>query len=340
MQKRSFMGRILRIFGIVLALLLVLACFVPYVPVHGLPYLSFLGLVVPVLVVANLTSLLVFALLRYWKTALFAAFSLILSLLVLGSFVRPSPSSPEQKADLDILSYNVRQFWGGSNSPDSSDEVERFITDEDPEIVCIQEYTRKGDKEFKSYPYRYRTPLDEDKSTQVILSKFPIVGSGSLDLPQTANNIIYADIVVHNDTIRIYNIHYQSYKIHSFRRGLERNAKGFLGRMAGNFVRQEAQAQLFDAHRKACPYPIIVCGDFNNTQFSRTYHITRGDLKDSFLEKGSGLGTTFGLIRGRIPLRIDFILVDLGFEVTGHRNFTEAYSDHYPVLASIKLPSP
>jgi len=51
------------------------------------------------------------------------------------------------------------------------------------------------------------------KYGQAIFSKFPIVKSGSIEFPNTANNAIYADIVKGSDTIRIYNVHLQSLRI-------------------------------------------------------------------------------------------------------------------------------
>ena len=46
------------------------------------------------------------------------------------------------------------------------------------------------------------------------------------------------------------------------------------------------------------------------------------------------LGKTFNYL---YPLRIDFILVDLNFEVNNFKTFEVPYSDHFPILARIKL---
>ena len=58
-------------------------------------------------------------------------------------------------------------------------------------------------------------------------------------------------------------------------------------------------------------------------------------MKNTFLEKGSGLGTTLYL--RFLPFRIDHILVPGEFEVVGHRNYDVDYSDHYPVRASFRF---
>ena len=88
-------------------------------------------------------------------------------------------------------------------------------------------------------------------------------------------------------------------------------------------------------HIKGSPYPVILCGDFNNTQFSNAYQIVRGDKQDTFIEEGTGYGGTLNF-RG-LPVRIDFILADPTFEVQSHKNYDEKYSDHFPIMASFKL---
>ena len=88
---------------------------------------------------------------------------------------------------------------------------------------------------------------------------------------------------------------------------------------------------------EATPYKKIVCGDFNNTQFSNVYKVIKGDMQDSFTEQGTGYGRTFNF--RYYPVRIDFILADEAFEIMAHKNFDIKLSDHFPVMASIKIGS-
>ena len=78
----------------------------------------------------------------------------------------------------------------------------------------------------------------------------------------------------------------------------------------------------------------ILCGDFNNTAFSWVYRELSKNKQDAFKIAGKGLGKTFNYL---YPLRIDFILVDLNFEVNNFKTFEVPYSDHFPILARIKL---
>ena len=78
----------------------------------------------------------------------------------------------------------------------------------------------------------------------------------------------------------------------------------------------------------------ILCGDFNNTAFSWVYRELSKNKQDAFKIAGKGLGKTFNYL---YPLRIDFILVDLNFEVNNFKTFEVPYSDHFPILARVKL---
>jgi len=84
-------------------------------------------------------------------------------------------------------------------------------------------------------------------------------------------------------------------------------------------------------HRKACPYKIIISGDFNNTAFSWAYSKLKSDLNDTFIEAGKGFGKTYSF--NNYPLRIDFILADSYFKINEHINYEVKLSDHEPVMA-------
>ncbi|NNC35105.1 MAG: endonuclease, partial [Croceitalea sp.] len=88
-------------------------------------------------------------------------------------------------------------------------------------------------------------------------------------------------------------------------------------------------------HNSKTSNKILISGDFNNTQFSNVYRLVKNGYHDSFLEAGSGFGKTYDL-KG-LPVRIDYILTDDSFEVIKHTNFKERLSDHYPVMATLKI---
>jgi len=99
---------------------------------------------------------------------------------------------------------------------------------------------------------------------------------------------------------------------------------------------QQEQAKIVAAHREQTTHKTIVCGDFNSTQYSNVYKTILGeDLVDTFQEQGSGYGRTFNF--EYYPVRIDFILADKQFEVMAHKNYNKKFSDHFPVMTSLRL---
>ncbi|MBT8177572.1 MAG: endonuclease/exonuclease/phosphatase family protein, partial [Eudoraea sp.] len=243
---------------------------------------------------------------------------------------------------ISILSYNVQGFnsYRGKEFADSvSVGIVDYIQRQDPDIICFQEFSRIRARQLKQYPFQYQTPYFSGKTNQAIFSKYPIVGQGSLDFPESPNNALYVDLVLKKDTLRVYNIHLESYKIHSFRSLLKKNAGvDFLKKLQYTAAKHREQARMLQAHRQKSPYPSIFCGDFNQTPFSPSFQMLNSGMQDSFRERGQGWGTTF--IRNIISARIDFILADSkAFEVLEHGNFDLRASDHLPVMARLDLKS-
>ena len=336
MKGLSVFDKIVFLLNIVLGLLLLVCCLIPYVQVKTFPLLSFLGLIVPTIIMANIPFL------RYWgirKKKLFflSFFALLVSYFNFGPFYRFGSSKDSFEEGLKIMTYNTRDFnfKGRSNTKLTGHEIIDFVNQNDPDIVCFQESNSLARRQLDNYPFKYVTPLTSNKSRQAIFSKYPIVGKGSLEFPETANNGIYADVVYKGDTIRIYNLHFQSFQIIPSRvRSIKRVAHAYR-KMKTTFIKQEEQANIFDKHRKNSPYKYIVCADLNNTSFSHVYRFVKEESKDTFEQKGHGFGKTFDL--KFIPFRIDFVFVDESMQVSTHQNFEINLSDHYPLLTLIRF---
>ena len=275
---------------------------------------------------------------RFVWTSLFV---LLIGYFVLGSFIEFQANTEETNTEegIKVLTYNALGFRGVDDhgTKEDKDKVLSFIKKQDADIVSIQEFStynlEKGD--FKEYPYQHiNNGVKNGHVGLAILSKYPIIKKNDLAFPHSTNHAIYSDILIHEDTISVYNLHLESLKI---RPGmLKREASDKLvKRLSYSFSKQQDQAILFRENADANPHKKIVTGDFNNTQFSSAYRIIKGDMNDSFTEKGSGYGKTIDF--WHFPLRIDFILVDRDFEIQNHENFKLGISDHEPVLATVKL---
>ena len=312
-----------------------MACLGPIVPPNIFPFLSFISLTTPVLVLTNILFL-GYWLLKWKKQFLLSFFTLIIGYFFLDSFFKINFSTePILDEDLSVMSYNTNYFnnyfW---NDPYIGDGIVALVKDNDPDIVCFQEFNKSGDKKFNYYPYKYITPISNDKSIQGIYSKYAIIANGSLNFPDTSNNAIFSDIVINTDTIRVYNVHLQSLRIRpgSFKREAPQR---LFKRLGDSFIKQQQQKEQVVAHSKESPYRNIFCVDMNNSQYSNVYHELKGDMLDTFKEKGKGYGRTYSF--KFLPIRIDFILMDKSIEIMAHRNFDKKLSDHYAVMASFRL---
>lgn len=334
--KLGLFGKLVYILNVIFAFALLLACLAPFITWELFSFLSFLSLIVPYLV---MTNILFFG---YWsfrrkKYFLISLFVLLLGYLTQGTFARIFNSNDEiSDGEISLLTFNSHSSHGvrWSRSPIFNKEIADFITSQSPDIICFQEFSRTIDKELKQYRFKYQTPFFSDKSKQAIYSKHEIIRTGSLDFPNSGNNAIYADILIKEDTVRVYNLHLQSLRVRPSSIKREEPQRLF-DRLDRSFQRQREQAKLVLEHSRKVNYKKIICGDFNNTQFSSVYDIIKGEMNDTFQEKGFGLGSTYNF--KFLPFRIDFILADPGIEIKSHKNFNVKLSDHTPVMASFRL---
>lgn len=347
MKNLSFFDKIIFFLNSLFALALGISLLVSYVPTTVIPSLSILSLIVPLLVILNL----LFAL--YWifkkkRNVMLSGILLVLWYLVLGPFYRFSRSNETSRKDekaLTIMSFNARSFneLGQLDIENVESLIYDFVTDKDPDIVCFQEtfYAMKRNNALDQYKYKFVDFIygkHSGKVIQSIYSKFPILKIDSIVFPGSSNNAIYADILMEKDTIRIYNVHLQSFRIEPNLNTIQREESSRLfAKSRRVMLKQYEQANLIRKSMDATAHKKIVVGDFNNTQYSNVYHIIKGDMNDSYFEKGTGFGRTYDLLR--FPMRIDYILADPEFEVIDHKNFNERLSDHYPVMATLRLNS-
>lgn len=234
------------------------------------------------------------------------------------------------------MNYNVRLFnkFEWIKRDDIPAAIESFIKKENPDIVAFQEYT-KEDILADVYPYTYEKLNGGKRSNGLaIYSKYKIVNQGSLDFENSNNNAIFIDIIRKDDTLRIYNVHLESFGIKPDSVDLnldETRSKKLIYRLKKSFTKQQDQVEKFNQHRDKTNHQIIISGDFNNTAFSWAYMKLKADLNDTFIESGQGFGKTYPF--NGYPLRIDFILADKHLQVNEHKNYQIGLSDHEPILA-------
>ncbi len=362
-------------FNIILALLIISSQLSIYVsPAKFWPF-AFLGLIYPYILIANII-MIVFWLLFRKKEFLISLVAILTGWNILTSVVQPNfnflkkkeisekytRSFREENQIIKVLSFNVRAFniYNWEKYKDARDSIFRFVREEDPDIICFQEYyvQEKGlfaasrlYKSLKNTPFRHVNYTLGDNSNShygmATFSSYPVVGKGIIRFENTFNAAIYTDININGDTVRVFNNHLQSVHLNaqnytfidSLRlRYNDQQIDEILDishRLKDAFVKRSKQADVISGKIAESPYPVIVCGDFNDTPVSYTYKKIKSGLSDSFIEAGSGISNTY---HGITPsLRIDYILHHPEMKAIYTERTRLKLSDHYPLITYLKL---
>ena len=258
-------------------------------------------------------------------------------------------SDPGLASSLRVMSFNCRAFYDFTQDKSTKTKVLQVINDYPVEVICFQE--------FPMNPKSARAIIEDIKnSTQLkyffqpeqyalaIFSKYPISKTAILDTDNVASGCIYADLDHPDGKVRLYNVHLKSNRVSDDankvleERELRKKStwvgiKKMMGKInTASKIRAEQALRISD-HIKTCNHPVILCGDFNETPQSYTYRLLSNQLKDSFREKGFGIGSTYA---GKIPgLRIDYILASKNIQINDHQILRKEVSDHYPIISSL-----
>lgn len=337
MKRLSFFDKFIFFINSVVSLALLLAYILPFIPPKTFPFLSLLSLGMPFLIIANLLFLLYWAI-RLQRQVLMPLIVLLIGLHHVFSLFNYSTEQKNSKNGISIMSYNVRSFnrYQWIKDDQIPRKIKSFIRKEKPQILCIQDFY-KTDSIKMDFPYSY-VEVKGKKSTfgHAIFSQYPIIGKGNLNFPNTNNNAIFADIVVKEDTVRVFNVHFESLKIIPEEILGEEVSDQLIDRVGKAFVMQQKQTKLVLDAVKQSPHKVIICADMNNSAFSYIYRqIEENGFKDAFKEAGDGFGKTFDF--DFIPLRIDVIFVPEELNVNDFQNYKVKLSDHYPIMARVKI---
>lgn len=349
MRKLSWFNKMMFFFNIVLTVLTIVGYVLPFLAPKTFPLLSVLTLFLPMMLIVNLLFFIYWGI-QFKRQVLLSGIVLLLGITFINKFYKfTNPTFVAESTDLKIMSYNVRLFnkFEWSDKKTVPIEISDFVKTKRPDILCIQEFSNAAEFDYSYFPYKFiLSKGNKIKTGQAIFSNFKIIDSGEIVFPHSNNSVIFADLKRENDTVRIYNMHLQSIKITPDVNELNDDIQGIdqkksermLKRMSKAFKVQQQQAEILREHKSNCKYPIIICGDMNNSAFSYVYRVIRGDLQDTFEESGNGFGKSYDF--KYYPARIDYIFADKKFKVKQFENFPEVVdSDHFPiftVLAPIK----
>lgn len=221
-------------------------------------------------------------------------------------------SKKEPKSELRLISWNCNNFL---LSLDTLHTAAKFLNGLNPDIICLQERPHTNlvrydsiKKCFPSLPYKVTNGREDENLNVSIFSKYPVSNVKTWYFTNTYNKMIQADIETDITKIRVFNVHLQTT---SHGKNITYNCK-----------QRYKQSKLLKQEIKKSPYPVLVCGDFNDIYLSYTIIDLLTDLNDFSL---TWLGS---YQKFKKVFKIDYILGTKNFIKQKYKLITNYWSDH------------
>jgi endonuclease/exonuclease/phosphatase family metal-dependent hydrolase len=358
---------------IVVCSLFLLACCNAFLPPQSFWFISLLGLIFPFLL-ALVAALLVLWLLFRSRWSLLPLACLLLGYTniraLIGFHYGAKYKQEKPQGTLRVLTWNVSWFdeqkREQKNRVTYRKDILEFIKKMDPDVLCFQEYVEpnsrfrnynnKQDITSLGYPYCLiatdsRGWKNTWQSGVAIFSKYPIIDTLHTRYPgrdafHPGESLIATDLDYNGKKVRVFNTHLQSFlfKANDYRNieiiksasdSMLDASKSIVKKLAQGYQFRGRQVDIVRRYLEASPYPSIICGDFNDIPNSYTYFRIKSGRQDAFVERGKGIGRTFFNLAP--TLRIDYIMPDDRFDVHQYFRYVLPYSEHYPVIADMRL---
>lgn len=368
-KARRFVRRFYLWLNIAVVVLFLLSCMAPYLhPAHWW-FFAVLGLGFAA-TLATLLLFLLFSLIIKPRYSLISFAALLLGYKSISVFFALSGSgkssghAPAPGAyNIRVVQWNVARFIEQRKNNNEGSQTRQKMLEQlrrtNADVLCFQEFIQAQGDEFYDnigyikrelgYKYHY-FPRGEGFKTwygQAIFSRYPLIDTGYLSFPQpgTPEKLVWANLVLGKNIIRIYTSHLQSYKLRAqdYERiekiknnedSLVSNSRSIWSKLRSATTIRGTQARMVRAELDRCLYPIIFTGDLNDVPNSYAYHTVRGPLQDAFLEKGFGVGRTFNALAP--TLRIDYIFTTEDFKVQHFQRVARDLSDHYMLVTDLQ----
>jgi endonuclease/exonuclease/phosphatase family metal-dependent hydrolase len=357
--------------NIIVAILFLLGCHAAWFNPNRFWFLGLLSLVSLYLLLL-LVFFIVFWFFAKKKLTLISIIAILFAWKPIGQMVKFRISSDftiaKDSSALRVMSWNIEHFdiLEHKTNPERKVEMLDLINKYNPDVACFQEMVGaekdstainylpfiKKYLHFSDYYYSYEEQNNfDDKHHFGILtfSKYPILNKKTLAIKNSKNyneNFQYVDIKKGDDTIRAFNIHLQSLKFskenlkYLYDATQENEVKvsgsrSIVSKLKVGFLKRKIQSEFIENEIIKSPYPVIVCGDFNDVPNSYAYATVGKNLQNAYVEKGAGIGRTFSGISP--TLRIDNIFASQQFEINQYIRIKKKLSDHFPIISDMRF---
>lgn len=369
--KKTIIIYSIKIISVVCLLGYLVSCLTPYInPVNFFP-LTFFALSFPLFLTGMIFFIFLFLFINK-KWSVFFGLIILLGAKNINNNIGFNLFNCKSKfqADFRVISWNVKNFIIHEKINDtlnsSYKNILSFLKNSNADIICLQDFEQKDSAiyihpldDFKgklNFPYSYFC-LDIDTITKYgrtrygtcIFSKYPISNTNSIKYngKYFTESLGFADIKIKNKTIRVFTTHLRSMYINlnpkekpeDFKYVIEDTLFVFHGSKFEKLKRFDTshiqQAMIIRNIIDTTKTPFVFCADLNSVPSSYTYNILAKNLKDAFLECGTGFGATYS---SRNPfLRIDVILHSKNLKGISYVSPRLKISDHYPIVSDIKF---
>ena len=358
-KKRGFFGRlivgILTLLAWIGVLAMALSLLSGYINPARFVWASFFGLAFWEILAFNI--ILFVLLIMLWSRRVWIV---VLALLIsIPGFMRSfSHGKAQEGGTLRVMSYNVQVFEDLHDSKKPKADVAlniiNLVREQHPDVLCIQEFgffmpkTSRKDcilqfGELVEMPYQYYH-TKAYFGGNVIYSKYPIYpisdnthfgdenDYGAVAEVDAGNKGKFLVICTHLSSFRLTKEEVTVFsEPGNTKQEVQEYGKSIISKLKRAYrVRSEQVDQLL----KDIPHdgrPILLCGDFNDTPLSYTYHhVKKAGFTDGFVVAGRGIGPTYA---GKLPLlRIDYVWGNEWIQPTKFKRLRFRGSDHYPVV--------
>lgn len=354
--KLSKKHKWLLVLNFIAAFMLLAVYMSPYVNPSNYWWMGAIAFLYPTLLITNFVFLLYWA----WNKNIFFALSFFMILVGYRHMTRVIamdiyPDEVKSGGEFKVLSYNVKNFDYHNFMEEKEYETsfKKYFTQEQADVICFQElFSLKSKygyhyidtlKKHLDYHFQYLHTDEIEEKHQYhginILSKYPIIQSKKIaywEEEGSKNGVVYADIQFPDIIVRIYNVHLQSIQWgqgKDFKKATEK--EWMSDKLSRAYDLRVRQMNGLIEHAKACPYPIVIAGDYNEPPLSYIYSNLKKELNlsDAFLESGIGFGSTINSKRSLT--RIDYILVDSALSANQFNIEQLDLSDHLPMSVNV-----
>lgn len=356
MGKRAALNLISLFFTLIAFLIsavTIAGAFASYTDPNDHPLMGYIAFGLPVLLLAN-GVLFLYWLIRKKKQAVVPLVALLANTGYFTAVFHYSLPSGQDMETLTVATYNIHSF-NKEKTGFTAKQIALYMEKVKADVLCFQEFNGNIyfpldslSRVFDRYPYRYIPVLPNRHTRIAVFSRYPLTDSLFVSFPGTDNCGLYVDMLVREKIIRLFNVHMQTTDISRAERQLERNEVYFdredkikafgniRNTLLENMQERASQANTIHALIDKSPYPVLVCGDFNDTPASYTYRTLKNNLDDGFQSCGKGYQYTFrGLFR---LLRIDYIFHSPEIKAVRYVSPSLKWSDHNPVIMEIEIP--